>query len=171
MSSLTAFRLSRLLVVGAVAAATVALSGCSVINQFTNTTERDDSGQVVEENENADVFEVQVGDCINFEAEAEEVQTVPQIPCAQPHDAEAFSSLMLDDGEFPGLESVTATSDAHCVGPAYEEFVGVAYEESELAATYFYPTEMSWAQGDREVLCLVYDTAGKTEGTLADAAR
>jgi len=33
------------------------------------------------------------------------------------------------------------------------------------------PSEESWGDGDREILCTVYDPAGDTTGTLADANR
>jgi len=33
------------------------------------------------------------------------------------------------------------------------------------------PTEGSWSDGDREVLCLVYDPSAETVGSLAGAAR
>ena len=54
---------------------------------------------------------------------------------------------------------------------AFAEFVGVDYNESELEINLLYPTGESWAEGDRELVCLVYDPEGPTVGTLAGAAR
>jgi hypothetical protein len=36
-------------------------------------------------------------------------------------------------------------------------FVGIAYEVSELDILTLYPTQESWRQNDREVVCAVYD--------------
>ncbi len=72
----------------AVGAATVALSGCSILNSLTGGGQatRDDSGQVVEGNDSTDVFTLQVGDCLNDATASETVETIPTVPCSEPHD-------------------------------------------------------------------------------------
>jgi len=53
-----------------------------------------------------------------------------------------------------------------------DAFVGVRSEDSIYDFGYLYPLAESWATGDREILCVIYDPAGKIgSGSLAGAAR
>jgi hypothetical protein len=134
---------SKLLLAITLGAATVALAGCSLLpggGGGGGTTETP-SG----EGENTDV-------------------------CSEPHDSEAYASIMIDDGDFPGDQTVTDQAVADCT-TEFNSFVGVDYQDSELDFAYYYPTEESWANGDREILCLIVDPAGKATGTLEGAAR
>ncbi|WP_435736898.1 septum formation family protein [Cellulosimicrobium sp. PMB13] len=120
---------------------------------------RDDSGAITEADTDADVFSLTVGDCTtdpeDVGTEAAEVTTVPVVPCAEPHDNEVYASTMLPDGDYPGEDAVLESADTHCYD-AFAGFVGTAYEDSVYDYWPMYPTSESWAQGDREVLCLVY---------------
>jgi hypothetical protein len=42
---------------------------------------------------------------------------------------------------------------------------------SPIRAISYFPTSDSWKNGDREILCTVYDDGVKTTGTLKGAAR
>lgn len=131
--------------------------------------ERDESGAVTEGGE-ADVFSLQVGDCISGETEGQ-VSSTPVVPCDEPHESEAFYSHIMDEGGFPGAAAFQTAVEEHCV-PAFAEYVGVPLEESALDITWLEPSQQSWDEGaDREVLCMVYDPAGQTTGTLEGAAR
>lgn len=137
-----------------VATAGLALAGCSLLG--------DDKDSV---------FALKVGDCLNISDLSEQVETVPAIDCAKPHEAEAYASTKMADADaFPGMEAVQTQGDAFCADE-FEGFVGTPYEESELLGTYMYPTEDSWKSGDREILCVVYVDGGTTTGTLKGAAR
>ena len=63
-----------------------------------------------------------------------------------------------------------AQGDAFCADE-FETFIGTPADQSELLATYMYPTEDSWKSGDREILCVVYVDGTTTTGTLKGAAR
>lgn len=160
----------RLIAVATIAASGLLLSGCSLINQVTNTTQRDASGSPTAENDNADVFSIKVGDCLNDAAASGTVTTAPIVPCSKPHDSEAYTSITMKDGAFPGADAVKAQADQGCAD-AFPGFVGIAYNDSKLSISYYYPTSDSWANGDREILCTVYDDGVKTTGTLKDAKR
>jgi hypothetical protein len=151
------------LTLGAVA---FALSGCSLIGNITGGTVDTDPSDGTD----TDVFTIEVGDCLNDGGVDGEVSTVPTIDCAEPHDSEAYASIILPDGDYPGTDPVLEQADAECLA-AFPTYVGIAYEESTLGFAYYYPTEQSWASGDREILCLLYDPAGQVEGSLADSAR
>ena len=169
-STTTSTRLARLIAVTTIAAAGLLLSGCSLLNQVTNTTERDASGSPTAENDDADVFSIKVGDCLNDATASGTVTTAPIVPCSQPHDSEAYKSILMKDGDFPGEDAVKAQADQGCAD-AFPDFVGIAYDDSNLNISYYFPTSDSWANGDREILCTIYDDGVKTTGTLKDAKR
>jgi hypothetical protein len=142
----------------------VALAGCSLLpTNIVNTNPADGV--------DSDVFTIAVGDCLNDGGAEGEISSVPIIECDEPHDTEVFDRIILDDGEYPGKEAVIAKANAACES-AFDSFVGIAYAESAFDFSYYYPTAASWATGDREILCLIFDPAGKIEtGSLSGVAR
>jgi Septum formation len=157
----------RALAVTTVATATLALAGCSLLG---NIVSGNDSGTDTGPGTDTDVFTIVVGDCLNDGSLEGEVSTVRTIDCAEPHDSEAYASIIMTDGEFPGDQAVQDQATADCT-TQFSTFVGLAYAESIYNFSYYYPTAASWAQGDREILCLIIDEAGKTTGSLAGIAR
>lgn len=148
--------------------ASLALAGCSLLGNVTGGSDptTTDTG----EGTDTDVFTIAVGDCLNDGDVEGEVSTVKTIDCAEPHDSEAYASIIMDDGDFPGDAAVDDKAVTDCT-TEFNSFVGIDYDSSSLAFSYYYPTESSWAQGDREILCLVYDPAGQVTGTLAGSAK
>lgn len=153
----------------AVTVATLALSGCSLLGG--NDPERDeDSGEITEASD-SDVFALRVGDCLDSAALGDVVETVPVVPCDEPHDSEVFASTQLADGDYPGDEAVATQADEYCYAQ-FSQFVGMSYEDSALDFLPMYPLQEGWEQlDDREVLCLVVDLDGGVTGTLKGAAR
>ena len=90
---------------------------------------------------------------------------MPTVPCSEPHDSEIYAAFELTQSAYPGEETTQGKADALCL-PAFEEFVGEPYLESRFDFAYYYPTEESWASGDREVLCVIYDPVGPVTGSL-----
>jgi len=146
------------------AGAGVALVGCSLI-PF-NVVDSNPADGV-----DSDVFSVAVGDCLNDDGVEGEISSVPKIDCSEPHDSEAFASVELDEGDYPGEDAIFAEAGSACEAQ-FDAFVGISYSESVFDFSYYYPTPESWASGDREIICLIFDPAGKiTSGSLAGAAR
>lgn len=143
----------------------LALAACSAAEP-----ERDASGVITQSVEGADVFALVVGDCTGDIAEGGVLTELDAVPCTEPHEAEAYASIDMDEGDYPGDETVQAQADEACLAE-FETFVGLPYDDSELFSTYLTPTEESWAEGDREILCFVYEEGGGTTGSLVDAAR
>ena len=164
-----------LLVVSAVALALTA-SGCgAILDEITGPSEaqRDEPGGEVTEASDADVFSVQVGDCIVSSRldDAAEIESVPVVPCAEPHDLEIYAETELPEGDYPGEEAITASAEEFCAGE-FEPFVGLAYEESAHEYWYFTPLEDGWnTQGDRVVQCVLdtngTDVTGSLQGTAS----
>lgn len=118
-----------------------------------------------------DVNVLIVGDCLNeMEVSADDtVDTVPIVDCADPHDLEVYYGGTLDeDGPYPGDEDASEMVNEGCVD-AFEDFVGIPYEDSILLFQTLYPGEDSWEAGNRDYLCLVGDEFEQTTGTLEDS--
>ncbi len=164
MSTVTSAPWARTLAIVTLSAAGLALSGCSLLPSFTGggTATRDDSGEVVEGNDSTDVFTLQVGDCLNDATAAETVETIPTVPCDEPHDSEIYASIIMEGDTFPGTDAVIAEADAACLD---------AYADSIYYFSYYFPTEGSWEGGDREILCTIYDEAGQVTGSLQNIGR
>lgn len=172
MPTFTSNRLKPITALASLIIGLLALTGCSVIDSVVPKDQavRDDETSEVTEAGQADVFTVAVGDCFN-DVSADEISEVPVVPCDQPHDYEAYSAFDITDDSYPGDDAVTQQATDGCT-PAFAAFNGVGYEESTLYLGYLLPTEDSWtAQGDREVLCYIYEENVQTTGTLQGAAR
>lgn len=171
MAGSTTIRFSRFLAVATVAAAAFALTGCSLLGNVLGGGE----GVIEGEGEATDAFDIKVGDCLNDAAAGTEVTVVPRVACSEPHDSEVFASLSMDDGEFPGSDAVYGFADAGC-SIEFANFVGIDYDISEFYVSWYEPTVQSWAEGDREILCVIYQTGAsgeplQTTGSLEGAAR
>jgi hypothetical protein len=122
------------------------------------------------EPEDTSVFDLAVGDCFNDVAQGQfEATEVPIVPCDEPHDNEIYFEYEIDGDDFPGADVVEQDSFARCE-EEFEAFVGTPPADSELSAFPIYPTEQSWANGDRVVYCAVYATdlsklTGSVEGS------
>ncbi len=164
-------RARRALAALTVAAAAIALSGCALVDQFTGGggPERDSDGQIVGSEDSTDVFTLQVGDCLNDAEATEQVDTVPTTPCDEPHDSEVYASVIHPDDEYPGQEAILAFADEECLAE-FEVFVGGAWDTSPYDFSYYFPTEGSWGEGDREILCVIYDPEGPVTGSLEGSA-
>lgn len=118
----------------------------------------------------ADVFDVGVGDCISeFDADRQ-VSDITKIPCDQTHDQEVFAVFEVPNGEFPGTDAFRAQVTRDCVA-AFTTFIGVEHASSTLDIKWLEPTAESWADGDHELVCTVFDPAGPITGTLEGAKR
>ena len=118
-------------------------------------------------------FDLEVGDC--FAApDVETVTDVELIDCEEPHRYESYhieNHPAGRDEAFIGDEAMTTYADDICIG-AFEEFVGVPWEESSLTYFFLQPTADTWEEiGDREVLCAVYSTEGDLTGSAASSGR
>ncbi len=123
------------------------------------------------------VFDLEVGDCFNDPTEEEEssdglVGELLVLDCAQPHDNEVFALLAFPAAEgnpFPAPQALDSYADDSCK-EAFDLYVGMPYEESALFLWSIKPTEDTWALGDREIICALYDgDMGKLEGTMRDS--
>jgi hypothetical protein len=134
------------------------------------SADRDGSGAIVSGG-SLGAFSIRVGDCFDdtsasFAEGVTEVTSLPAVPCNEPHDNEVFAVFDIQQSSFPQGDAMESIAYDTCLD-RFESFVGRDYETSALDVLSLYPTEASWTQqGDREVVCAVYDMeANKLEGS------
>lgn len=116
------------------------------------------------------VFSVAAGDCFDDpEPGVNEISELPLVDCEEPHDNEVYAVVDLDDGDFPGDDAALRDAQDVCLD-AFEPYVGASYATSELLATWIVPTEGSWSDGDRAVVCVLFGD-GRLEGSMQDSGR
>ena len=106
---------------------------------------------------------IEVGQCFD-DGESDEVESFPVVDCDEPHDNEVFHVYDVDaDGDYPGTDALHEEGVERCTGEPFEAYVGEPYETSRFEVFTVVPTETSWGDGDREVVCALYDPEDQTE--------
>ena len=96
-----------------------------------------------------------VGDCFNETAEE-----FVDISCDEPHQAEIYEVLDHPDASaYPGGQLIADWAEPQCYA-RFESYTGVAYPDSALEFNYLFPTAAGWREGDREVICYLFDPSG-----------
>lgn len=140
------------------AAYAVAALGFGIYGAMTDI-DRDDSGAIVGAG-TLDAFQVRLGDCFNDPDDyTEELYSLPGVPCSEPHDNEAYAVFDLTMESYSEYE-IADTSESACID-RFAAYVGRDYESSVLDVATMYPTQESWSQDDREVVCALYDMSGE----------
>lgn len=132
--------------------------------------ERNASGEIAEEGD-LSVFRFQIGDCFDDpENLSDEISDVAAVPCSSEHDNEVYHLFDMPEGAWPGDDAIDQAFADTCL-PAFEAYVGTSYELSEFYIYPITPTEQSWDQDDREVVCVLYDETGPMVGSAKDTQR
>lgn len=120
------------------------------------------------------VFRMRPGDCFDDPSPGRQLRQVDVTPCAQPHDNEVFGTVehpAAGDVGFPGHDAIVAHAEQACPAP-FAEYVGLAYDQSRFSLFPIVPSAESWAKGDRQIICALYDNeAGKITGSVRGTAR
>lgn len=120
------------------------------------------------------VFRIRPGDCFNDPPPERQLEQVDVVPCDQPHDNEVFATVdhPAPEGDaFPGREAVVAYAEQACPAP-FAEYVGATYDQSRFTLFPIVPSADTWAAGDRQVICALYDhQAGKLTGSVRGSAQ
>ncbi|MEZ5093834.1 septum formation family protein [Nocardioides sp.] len=97
------------------------------------------------------------------------VVKVTVVPCSEPHEVETYYTSELTEDSYPGVQQITREIEAIC-RDQFQPFVGVALDDSELYASYYYPLEKTWVN-DKGYACVVSEASMDTTGSLEDARR
>ena len=154
--------------------ATVVLAGCQPATEDPTPTDAPSSAASTEpsasaseaaatasaepgsdEGEETSVFDLEAGYC--FSTESDQLETVLVVDCEQPHEYEVFALFDHPAGDaeaYPGDDVLLEYADTEC-RPPFEEYVDRDYETSIWYITSLTPSEQTWADGDREITCLL----------------
>lgn len=96
--------------------------------------------------------ELRPGDCMNGIEESSLQLSADVVPCDQPHEGEVFATFDLTTAELPPPEALVEMAETECA----DHLNGYASEEAaaSLELFYFHPTEGSWSEGDRRIICV-----------------
>ena len=113
---------------------------------------------------------LEVGDCFDDTTDLSgEISDVPVVECSQPHDNEVYSTYDMTESTYPGFDVAADLADVGCVD-RFAGYVGQSYELSDLDFAWLIPTDESWNNGDREVVCFLYRVdLGKITGSMKDS--
>jgi hypothetical protein len=140
-----------------------------LVNSFV-AADRDATGAIVDAG-SVDAFQMRVGDCFDDGStfDDNEVNSVPGVPCSDPHDNEVYAVYDVTAQSFPG-DAISDMAHEGCL-QRFESFVGKDYDSSSLDIATLYPSRESWAgQDDREVVCAVYNVdLSKLTGSVKGA--
>ena len=157
------------LAAAAVVAASLLLSGCGSLDGLLAGVQRDEDGSISAGGD-LGAASLAVGDCFDDFNQGGVTSSVTAIPCDEPHVYEVFHDFRLPDGEYPSQTVIDDAVTEEC-DPAFEEFVGVSFDESTLDYFFFSPTEEGWQFDDQLVSCVIgtegVRVTGSTRGTGA----
>ena len=105
-------------------------------------------------------FSMKVGQCVQLPTgDGDNVTDLETTDCSALHDAEVFHLTQVTEDERPSDSELEDMGGDACLA-AFEGYVGIPYEESELDYTMLYPSPGSWEQGDREIICFIISGDG-----------
>ncbi|MEL7207923.1 MAG: septum formation family protein [Actinomycetota bacterium] len=90
-----------------------------------------------------------------------EIEALRTVACDEPHDAEIYAADELPqtpDEPFPG-PTIDPDVRARCL-TEFEAFVGIPWTRSVLEFASLHPSESSWAEGDRSIVCVLFPADG-----------
>jgi len=111
------------------------------------------------------------GDCLEKPGAA--FETTQRVDCAKPHDLEVFA--LIDDpaprgAKYPGRDLMDREANVACP-PQFESYVGIPFDQSQLAATFFVPVKATWDANSRRLLCTVSAKTGQLTGSVKGSKR
>src|SRR6266508_1981820 len=98
-----------------------------------------------------------VGKC--FDDTAKHDGEVLTRTCGVPHDAEVIGREDLPKRPYPGERAVSDSAQQAC-DAVFTSYIGISPYKSRFITSFSYPGKDSWDSGDREVICVVYDSGG-----------
>jgi hypothetical protein len=115
------------------------------------------------------VDQLAVGEC--FDDGNGEEDEVLRRTCAEPHDGEITADVMMAAGPYPGDREAGKTAQSKC-DKEFGTYIGRPADGSELESSFWHPTEESWDEGDRLVVCAAYGPGGdQLTGTVKGSKR
>jgi hypothetical protein len=108
---------------------------------------------------------LQVGDCIEtMPADNARVVRMPRVSCTTPHEGEVYDQIRVAEANFPGQQALESEYQTRCRSSLTSYAPNAAYG-SDVGIYLLYPTQATWDNGDRDVVCIA-TTTDKRTGSL-----
>jgi hypothetical protein len=115
-----------------------------------------------------------VGSCVTGSkpGDPNTIDWTTTVDCTKEHDGEVVGVVEYTDGSsgYPGDARLTEFSESAC-RPPFRDYVGVAFDDSELDMFYFVPAEIGWLKGDRSVVCVAVGSGKRLTGSVRGSRR
>jgi len=102
---------------------------------------------------------LKVGDCISgANSRTGDVRTFDGVDCDEPHDGEVYTLIRLkgaDNAKPPSEAFINRKGQRGCRARLRRQATAKAFKDSQLGFKFVYPTPDSWADGDRDITCVV----------------
>ena len=85
-----------------------------VAYDWVTEADRDSTGAIIGEG-SVDAFEVKIGDCFDDSNSFDEITSVPGVPCAEPHDNEAYALIELTLNSYPAGDAMSDMATDVCI--------------------------------------------------------
>lgn len=118
---------------------------------------------------NVSLFDFEEGYCFINEFSEEAQSSLPVTECSEPHNAEVTDVYEISESEIPTYTDIMVEmkADEVCYNAVFE-YVGAGYDQFNVYPGYYMPSQDSWDNGDREILCYVetYDSSNSLTESL-----
>lgn len=110
------------------------------------------------------ITDIDEGDCFDTQvSESSLIRAVWKVPCSEPHDYEVYAAFDYEGDieyrqpAYPGQAAVQDQAEQRCY-ERFEPFVGTRWTISALDIRTWWPSETSWTERDRRIICAVTST-------------
>ena len=112
-----------------------------------------------EPGDTVDVADLEPGTCIDPTDDSTFVETAELRDCEDPHEFEVIDTFTIaqdfyPDDAYPGGSTIVPDAYEACQ-PRFEAHTGEEFWESSYDLTTITPSPSTWAEGDREIVCLL----------------
>lgn len=105
---------------------------------------------------------LQVGDCIEtMPADNARVVRMPKVSCTTPHEGEVYDQIRVVEANFPGQQALENEYQSRC-RLSLMSYAPNAASGSDVGIYLLYPTQATWDNGDRDVVCIATTTDKRT---------
>jgi hypothetical protein len=100
------------------------------------------------------------------------VTTVVEVPCEQPHTHEVYHKVTYTPPDNAFDEARISQFASEQCTQSFAAYVGIPFDRSKYYYVQFSPTQESWTQqGDREVVCLLFQQGAELTGSARGTAQ
>lgn len=107
------------------------------------------------------ITDARPGDCIDLATQSgNNIETYTPRECDEDHELEVVGIVTVPDGPYPGQQELNDLADERCRS-LFAGYVGIEFDDSELAMQPLLPTSEAWDEGDHEIACVVQTDTGR----------